>query len=232
MAGILALHTSSEACSVAWRHADGLCRMVCPSLQEKSSATLLPEIARLMESLGDASLRPSALAFAAGPGMFTGVRLGCSVVQGLALAWSLPVLEVCSLACVTEGQPGERFWVVTDARMGEVFAAAFERRAGVLHGVLPVGCYAPDAVPLPPGPGWIGLGNGFACYGASLAQRAGTALIEQRPTVVGDASGVAHAASALWAAGQVSRAASVAPHYVRDKVAQTVAERMARGLRA
>lgn len=192
----------------------------------------MPAIAGLLVAAGAQGGPPAALAYAAGPGMFTGVRLGCSVAQGLALAWSCTVVEVCSLACAIPGQAGTRFWVVNDARMGEVFAAAFVSGAEGLETVIPAGCYAPDAVPVPDGEGWIGLGSGFAVFGSVLAGRAGAALVETRPDVVGDAQGVAALAVQGLARGQGRAPEQLGPQYVRNKVAQTVAERLAAGGRA
>ena len=72
------------------------------------------------------------LAVSRGPGAFTGVRLGISLVQGIALALDRPVAALSTLAVLAAGgnAPERNVLASIDARMGEVYAGAFEVRDG------------------------------------------------------------------------------------------------------
>ena len=85
----------------------------------------------------------------------------------------------------------------------------------------------PAAAPVPAGDGWVGCGDGFAAYGGRLPALARTRA-DLRPT----AAAVAQLAAPRLARGEGVDAALAAPLYVRDKVAFTTAERLARGGKA
>jgi tRNA threonylcarbamoyladenosine biosynthesis protein TsaB len=106
-----------------------------------------------------------------------------------------------------------------DARMDQVYSAAYayERGAWHAHGEVAVG--APEALRLEPG--WVLAGNVFTAYGGRLP--APGERIEALPT----AAALLRLAPALIAEGRAVPAAGALPLYVRDKVAQTTAERAA-----
>jgi len=181
--------------------------------------------------LADAGLGASALdaiAFGTGPGAFTGLRLACGLAQGLALGAGLGVIPVCSLAALAVQSPLPQALVATDARMGEIYFARYRVEHGAVLELSAPACCAPAALPRPEGE-WFGLGSAFAAYGEALAPvRAMLAGCD--PLAVPTAEAVARLAAARGGAGIIS-AEQAAPLYVRDKVALTVAERMARGNR-
>ena len=115
---LLALETSTDACSVALRldgetfelHESGV----------KHSSRLLPMIEQLLAEAGLALAQLDALAFGRGPGSFTGLRIGAGVTQGLAYARELPVVPVSSLAALAQGSDAARVLTAQDARMQEV----------------------------------------------------------------------------------------------------------------
>jgi len=109
-----------------------------------------------------------AIAFGAGPGSFTGLRIACGVAQGLAFAHGLPVLGVSTLEATAEEAGAPRVVACLDARMRAVYYAALEKRGQRgqrWQEVLAAQCVAPEAAPRPPGEGWVGAGSGFAVYG-------------------------------------------------------------------
>jgi len=96
----------------------------------------------------------SAIAFSRGPGSFSGIRINAAVTQALAWAHDLPVLPISTLQAtaqaVLEHSTATRIMVVLDARMNEVYVAAYQRdQAGVLQLVGDEQLLAYTAVQLP-----------------------------------------------------------------------------------
>jgi tRNA threonylcarbamoyladenosine biosynthesis protein TsaB len=178
--------------------------------------------------LAHASLRIGELhgiAYGAGPGSFTGLRIACGVAQGLAAARALPVIGVGTLAALAETARALRVVACLDARMGEVYHAAYEKRQGALHEVISPGLHRPDAVPLPAGEGWTGCGPGFAAYREPLALRHGARLAAVDPAIFPSAAAVVRLAAPRLAAGEGVAAAAALPVYLRDRVALKTSER-------
>jgi tRNA threonylcarbamoyladenosine biosynthesis protein TsaB len=206
-----AIETSTEWCSVAvWDQ--GEVRALERRAGQRHSEFALPMLDRLMKGLAI-----DAVAFGAGPGAFTGLRIGCAVAQGLAFARGLPVIGISTLEALAQESGAGRVVACIDARMREVYYAALEKRAGRWCEVIAAQCVAPHAAPRPPGEGWLGIGNGFAVYGNMGLNRV---LPEIHPTAVA----VAQLAAPRLAAGEGVDAAQAAPVYLRDKVAFTKEE--------
>lgn len=223
---LLAIETSTELGSLAiWRDGEVL-RRRCPAGVAHSD-TLLPLIQRMLResALGFSDL--DGIAFAAGPGAFTGLRVACAVAQGLALAHGLPVMPIGTLAAMSLASGGERVIVALDARMGEVYYGLFI--AG--EALESVRVCLPAQVPVPDSVGWLACGNGLAAY-PSLRDRLSVCVRVWQPELVPDAGSVAVLAAAGLARGEGIDAAAAVPFYVRNKVAQSVAERVAHGGKA
>lgn len=208
-----AFETSSEWCSVAL-YDRGELRALEQRAGNRHSELALPMLERL---LGDAGLTPAALdavAYGAGPGSFTGLRIACGLAQGLALGRGLPVYGVSSLAAIAQESGANRVIACVDARMREVYYAALERMADGWREVIGARCVAPQALEVPADDDWIGGGSGFAVYG-----NLGLKIV--LPMVHPTGLAVAELAAPRLAAGEGVDAALAAPHYVRDKVAFT-----------
>jgi len=223
---VLALDTSSEWCSAAlWL--DGEVHTREENAGQRHSELILPMIDALLLQAGLTVRQMDAIAFGAGPGSFTGLRIACGIAQGLAFAARLPVAPVVTLECLAQASGGERVLSALDARMGEIYFAAYERTGGgwrVVHE--PVLCRPEQA---PPVQGtWIGSGGGFAAHGSALEKRYGTQLSAVCVDLFAHAREVAELAVPTVARGEVVDAAEAAPLYIRDKVALSVAERAAR----
>ena len=215
-----AFETSTEWCSVAlWR--DGELGAIEERAGNRHGELALPMLERLLAAAGLGTADLDAVAFGAGPGSFTGLRIACGIAQGLAFARDLPVLGVSSLEAMAEECGAPRVVACLDARMGEVYYSALEKRGARWEEVVPAQCVAPAAAPRPPGEGWVGCGNGFAAYGTM-----GLRLVyaEVHP----GAPALARLAAPRLAAGQGVDAARAAPNYLRDKVALTTEERRRR----
>jgi len=222
-----AIETSSEWCSVAlW--AGGEIAAIERRAGHRHGDLVLPMLERLLAQRGLSARALDAVAFGAGPGAFTGLRIACGVAQGLALARGIPVLGVSTLETVAEESGSERALVCLDARMHEVYYAALERAPGGWREVIEAQCVAPAEAPLPPGRDWLGCGNGFAQYGEALRARLGGALARVSAGAHPSAVGLARLAAPRLAAGEGADAALAAPRYLRDKVALTMQEREGR----
>ena len=209
-----AIETSSEWCSLAvWR--DGEIAALERRAGHRHSELALPMLETL---LGKDQL--DAVAFGAGPGAFTGLRIACALAQGLAFARGLPVIGISSLEALAQESGAARVVACIDARMREVYYAALEKRAGRWHEVIAAQCVAPQSAPRPPGEGWVGCGNGFEVYGEALKAKVSVMKPAIHPTAVA----VAQLAAPRLAAGEGVDAALAAPVYVRDKVAFTKEE--------
>jgi len=223
---LLAIETSTESGSIALWCDGALLRRSCPA-GEAHSQTLLPLLGDALQEAGLGHGDLHGIAFAAGPGSFTGLRIACAVAQGLAVAHALPVIAVGTLEAMALASGGERVIVLLDARMGEVYHGRFV--AG--DETLPAAVCLPDALPLPDTAGWLACGNGLAAHPV-LRQRLAERVCEWLPELLPDAGAVARLAAPRLARGEGLDPAVVAPLYVRNKVALTVAERLASGGRA
>ena len=171
------------------------------------------------------------LAFGAGPGSFTGVRIAASVAQGLALGVERPVIAISTLEGIAEQAQrvaaSERVIACTDARMGEVYAACYERVGDRWREVMSPAVVKPAMLHAPPGEGWVGCGNAFAAY-AELQARLGVARV--MPEIHATGGAIAAIASTRTISRDAADPACALPLYVRHRVALTTAEREA-GLR-
>jgi tRNA threonylcarbamoyladenosine biosynthesis protein TsaB len=214
-----AIETSTEWCSVAlWN--DGEIAALERRTDTRHSELALPMLERLLENSGITARELDAVAFGAGPGSFTGLRIACGLAQGLAFARGLPVLGISTLEALAQESGARRVVACLDARMREVYYAALEKEGARWREMVPAQCAAPQLALAPEGEGWIGCGNGFAVYPDFLQGRVSPVRAEIHPTAVA----VAQLAAPRLAAGEGVDAAQAAPSYIRDKVAYTQQE--------
>ena len=214
---IAAFETAGDWCSVAlWL--DGEVRAAEARAGQRHGELVLPMLETLLAQARLAIRDLQAVAFGAGPGSFTGLRIACGIAQGLAFARGLPACGVSTLEAMAEESGAPRAVACLDARMGEVYYCALERQDGRWREVIPAQCVAPELAPRPPGAGWVGCGSGFAAYGDMGFDRV-------YPEIHPGAAAVARLAAPRLAAGEGVDAARIAPVYLRDKVALTTEER-------
>ncbi len=227
MTTLLAFDTATERMSIALSQGEQVWSHESVG-GAQASATLIPAIMTVLEEAGITLAQLDAIAFGRGPGAFTGLRTACSVAQGLAFGANKPVLPVDTLLTVAEdareSEAEQSVWVVMDARMKEIYAAHYRFADG--H--------------------WTTLAAPFLTHVDQLNQRwddapptivAGSALGAFADLQTHDARRVPDASPharamlpvslALWREGGAVDAALAIPLYVRDKVAQTTAEREA-----
>ncbi|MDD5056244.1 MAG: tRNA (adenosine(37)-N6)-threonylcarbamoyltransferase complex dimerization subunit type 1 TsaB [Sideroxydans sp.] len=225
---ILALETSTEYCSVAlWQ--DGAVSERSELVGQKHSEVLMAMLDALLKDAGLRIGDLDGIAFGKGPGSFTGVRIACGVTQGLALGANLNVVGVCTLQAVAETCGKEKVIAALDARMGELYLAAYEKHNGEWRAAIePCLCKAEDA-PVPDGDGWCGAGNGFAVQGAALQARYDGHLRADAAEsgVFPRAAAIAVLGATAFVRGEAVDAALALPLYLRDKVALKTCEREA-----
>jgi len=233
---ILAIETSTEYCSVAlWQ--DGALNERCERVGQKHSEVLLGMVDGVLRDAGCTVQEVEGIAFGKGPGSFTGVRIACGVAQGLAFGADLKVVGVCTLHALAEATGQDKVIAALDARMGELYFAAYEKRDGAWRTVIePCLCTAQSA-PAVAGSGWFGCGSGFALdsptptpppEGEGLKVRYGAQLCGVAAQAVPQAAAIARLAVPEFAQGHAVDAAQALPLYLRDKVALTTRERAAR----
>lgn len=218
-----ALETSSDWCSAAlW--IDGEVASIERRAPNRHSELALPMLEDLLGRTGIKASDLDAVAFGAGPGSFTGLRIACGLAQGLAFARGIPVIGIPAFeAMAQEAVPGAgaaRVVACIDARMREVYYSALERTGDRWKAVVPAQCVPPDAATAPPGEGWLGCGSGFSAFPGFLSNKITIVRAEVHPTAIA----VAQLAAARLAAGEGVDAALALPTYLRDKVAFTTHE--------
>ncbi|MDP1692607.1 MAG: tRNA (adenosine(37)-N6)-threonylcarbamoyltransferase complex dimerization subunit type 1 TsaB [Burkholderiaceae bacterium] len=228
---LLALDTATERIAVAL--VDGDRQWLADEAGGAlASQHLLPRVFALLGRAGLALADLDAIAFGRGPGAFTGLRSACSVAQGLAFGAGLPVLAIDSLALIAEDafaqHPASEIWVAMDARMGQVYAAAYRR-----HGEHWQGLHAPALWTLAAlaeawrcQPPVCIAGSALEVFGPCLPTGAAPCIATPHDR----AAALARLARAAWQRGEGLDAALALPLYLRDKVALTTAEREAAAL--
>lgn len=221
---LLALDTSTEYCSLAlWLDGEARSRHVLAG--QRHSERVLAMADELLAEGGVGLKNLDGIAFGSGPGSFTGLRIACGVVQGLAFGADLPVAGISTLLAVAEGSGADQVVACLDARMGEVYHGIYRRLDGRWEELSPPGLSAPADAPLPDGPGWTGCGSGFARHGEALARRYGQSLSAVRPELFPEARFIARLAAPVFRAGGGVAPEEALPVYIRDKVALKTCER-------
>jgi len=225
---LLAIDTSTDFCSVAASRGGELFSRHEPAAQRQAEIIL----GMLDAVLAEAQLefaRIEGIAFGAGPGSFTGLRIAAGVAQGLALARGVRVVGVGSLLALAESVAEEleadRIVSCIDAHMGEVYYAAYRKLGDAWEEICAPGLCTPDAAPVLPGGDWTGCGSGFAVYADRLSARLGSVVSALRPAAAPTARAVLRLALPRFAAGEAADAADAVPVYLRDRVALKTGER-------
>jgi tRNA threonylcarbamoyladenosine biosynthesis protein TsaB len=228
---ILAIETSCEHASVALLSGGDMLERPLEG-HVNHSEYLLPTLRGLLAEAQISLTQLDAIAFGSGPGAFTGLRLACAVTQGLAMGAGLGVVPVSSLAALSLQAGAECVFVATDARMGEVYSAAYRVVDSMPTMVREVSCSPPELVPFPQEGRWSVIGSALRAHSATLAPRWADRAAGWNDDAAPRASDVARIAACEISAGRVLAPEQAAPVYVRDKVALTTRERLARGGRA
>lgn len=220
---LLAFDTSTDTLFIAVQRGDQLWQHQAVG-GANSSATLIPSIQQGLQALDLNFSDLTAIVFGRGPGSFTGLRTSCAIAQGLAMGADLPLLPIDTLLAVAEEARHQHgvtdVMAVLDARMSEVYHAGYRYSSGVWCATYPLGLSAPQNLVVEPGRLAV-AGNAHAVYTEQLAPNA--AHVHALPT----ATALLRLAPQRIADGLLVDASYALPLYIRDKVAQTTAEREA-----
>ena len=227
MSIILAIETSTQIASIALR-IDGHTRSRDKIGTQGHSEWLLPAIQSLLEEADISLKRCDALAFGAGPGSFTGVRMACGIVQGLAFGSGLPVAPVNTLlatAFACHAEIGTRdVLVILDARMAEVYWAQYRFDIDGWTVITEPRLSVPSSV-IAQGPVVV-CGDGLTVCADVFAATGFDSVMEVAS--IPRASEIALLGERMLGAGTTVSACDAQPVYLRNQVALTTAERVAK----
>ena len=226
---ILALDTSSDACSAALLTASGERYVEYQLAPRAHTRLILPMVETVLQQGGMKLADVDALAFGRGPGAFTGVRIATGIVQGLALSVDKPVIPVSTLAALAQQlyaeQAAEQVLVAVDARMSEVYWGAYSLQDGYMQLEGEEWVVGPADTPLVSATGWSACGTGWAVYADDLRPRFEGVVSEPVADLLPSAEYIAELAQYAYQQGAAVDAALAQPVYLRNKVAQTIKER-------
>lgn len=221
---LLAFDTSTEYLSLALLKGEQTFNYDCNAGQTHSQI-ILPQIQALLDKANVQLTDMDGIAFGAGPGSFTGVRIAAGVAQGLGFGANLPVVSVCTLLALAQASRAEKVIACLDARMGEVYHAVYAKVAGEWQCIIEPGLYKPEAVPTVEGTDWVGAGSGWQTYEAQLSKAYAEQLQSIQAQLLPTASAILELALPIFANGEAKPAGEAMPIYIRNRVALKTAER-------
>jgi tRNA threonylcarbamoyladenosine biosynthesis protein TsaB len=225
---LLAIDTSTLTAGVAlWHHGRVLAaRRRVVTTHSESLLALVDETLRAAAgggagavAVGGAAREVSAIACGAGPGSFTGLRIGVATAKGLAWALGRPLVLVSSLAALAARAPDGRVCAVLDAHKSEVYAGTFEVAAGVPRALDEERVLPPAALAAALGPETRLIGDGALRYRAELAGP----LVDEDGAPRPDE--IARLGALALARGETADLASAAPKYIRPSEAELMKTR-------
>jgi tRNA threonylcarbamoyladenosine biosynthesis protein TsaB len=223
MALLLALDTSTDACSVAL-YANGTVSSLFEVAAKSHTQRLLPMVDEILSAQGYNLSDLDAIAFGRGPGSFTGLRICMGVVQGLAFGANVPVIPVSTLEAMALGHyrahPESKLPVLValDARMNEVYWSAYAPAGDQVSALAAEAVINPELLAgtanLPAFPqGFIGVGPGWH-YPAMQALAPSSMLMDAYPR----AEEMVLIAATLWEQGAAINVLDAEPVYLRDSI--------------
>jgi len=226
---LLAIDTATEACSAALLLDHQWIERFEIAPRQHNQLIL----GMVQSVLDEADLSLNALdgiAFGAGPGSFTGIRIAAGVAQGLAFGLGLHVAPISTLKAMAfeafSKNPHELAAVAIDARMEEIYWGVYRRHTdGFLHALIEDQVIRPEDVLMPDGKNMLAVGTGWATYGDLLTAKTQTLNTLIEPQTFPRASAIAQLGAIVLANEEGVPPESVLPLYLRNNVAKKMAER-------
>ncbi len=230
---ILGLDTTTLSCSVALLQGDNLLAEMTLNIKKTHSERLMPLLYQLLTESGIEREQIEAIAAAAGPGSFTGLRIGLATARALAQGLGVPAVPVCTLEAIAEAVPvpGALICPLLDARRSQVYCALFQRTAEVPYQLETL--LEPDARTLASlletlhayNQPLIFLGEGLNSYANQIEQDLpGKAVIAPPPFRLCRAALVALRGQTLLQANPQASYHELLPRYLRRPEAERLAE--------
>ena len=222
---ILALETSAKAVSAAVTE-NG--KVLCSGYQDTGlthSRTLMPIVEHILKNTGMTMAQIDAVAVAAGPGSFTGIRIGVSAAKGLAFAMEKPAIAVSALAAMARNVAFCDGLIICamDARRSQIYNALFEAKDGQLTRLTEDRAISladlTEELRNDPRPKTVVGDGGRLCADFLTAQGVACRLAPPH-LLMQNAMSVALEAEALVAAGQLQSAQELLPIYLRPPHAE------------
>ena len=231
---ILAFETSAKACSAALLKDDSLLGEAYQNTGLTHSQTLLVMAEDLMKQCGVTENDIDAVAVAAGPGSFTGVRIGVAAAKGFAWGREIPCCGVSTLEAMAAnlGVYSGYILPVMDARRNQVYNAIFRAENGTLQRLCDdraIGLAELAEELKNDETAKIVVGDGAKLCYTYLQQQGIACRMAPAALVMQNAVGVALAAEELAAEGKTVSAHELVPVYLR--LSQAERERLAKGLK-
>ena len=222
MSRILAINSASDFCSAAIFDA-GEVTVRSGITQRGHGDAVLGMIDQILKETGINKSTIDALAFACGPGAFTSLRIGAGITQGIAVGIDRPIVPISSLAALAHGvfrnHQRQRSLVATDARMDQVYFAAYETtKLGDTQLVSEVRVCDPADLRWPNG-AWASVGIGWEVYAEEI--QADKQLRYLGVGAEDSAIDVAYLAESIVDEGKALSPEYALPVYVRDRVVHT-----------
>lgn len=231
---ILALETSAKSVSAAVTEDGAVLASAYQNTGLTHSRTLMPMVDAMLNNSGIPLSDIGLVAVAAGPGSFTGLRIGVSAAKGLAWTLDLPCCAVSTLEAMAWNLRQEDAVIVCamDARRNQVYNALFAARDGRLERLIPdraVGLAELAAGLKNDEKAKIIVGDGARLCYTYLRDSGIPCRMAPAHLVMQNAVGVALCAQEMAARGETASARDLVPNYLR--LSQAERERLARGLK-
>ena len=209
----LGIETAADVCAVALLDGDAVLVASSVWVPRAHGRRLAPLVAEALAHAGRAPADLDLVAVSAGPGSYTGLRIGMATAKGLCLATGAGLAAVPTLRALADGAGGAVV-VALPSRRGEVYAAVYDGEAKVRA---PTALALDDLADwLPPAPpGGLGLGG----PGAGRVAEAAPERAWRRVALAPDAVAVARRGQADARAGRLADVAAAEPAYLKPVAA-------------
>ena len=221
---ILSIDTCTEIISIALIVGKVIAEKDFP-LGKDYSGNIIPEIKILLNESNLKIQDIEAIAFGAGPGSFTGIRVACGIAYGIAYANNLPIIGINSLEALAFLSKHENSISFIDARMGQVYLGIYQNRNNTITSLIEPGVFNPSELPkLPKIKKAIVIGSGLNPYKEEFKSQYSDIELEyfEDKCLLASAIGTL----SIGQFGNEFNLNNAAPIYIRNKVAQTTKERL------